>query len=242
MDFRGKLRQSESVEMSDVERELCRIPDVRATRIVTNDDGRPVEVHVLAAEGKHAKQLARDVQSVAIASFGITLDHRIISVVQLGDGPLPAPLAQKVHNEVHEDHDDHVLLTPEGQRVTVEGVTVARSGYESIAEVTLGRNGETFSADARGSIASSAILRLVAQATLGALRKVEPTAYRVDVEMATIIRFGDRAVAVTSVIMVMPPYEEVVSGSAIVRAAGDHDAVARALLDATNRRLHQLSQ
>ena len=73
------------MEIAEVERELCRIPDVRAARIVANDAGDPVEVHILASTGKGAKQLVRDVQSVAIASGGLDIDHRIISVVQLDD-------------------------------------------------------------------------------------------------------------------------------------------------------------
>ena len=44
----------------------------------------------------------------------------------------------------------------------------------------------------------------------------------------------------TTVIVVVPPYEEVIAGSAVVRAAGEFDAVARSVLDATNRRLSQL--
>jgi len=50
--------------------------------------------------------------------------------------------------------------------------------------------------------------------------------------------FGSFVLA--TVVIVVPPYEEVCSGSAVVRAAGELDAVARAVLDATNRRLPQL--
>ena len=63
---------------------------------------------------------------------------------------------------------------------------------------------------------------------------------RADVETASIIRLGERAVAVTTIVVVVPPYEEVISGSAVVRPAGEFDAIARSVLDATNRRLPQL--
>ena len=43
-----------------------------------------------------------------------------------------------------------------------------------------------------------------------------------------------------TIVFVAPPSEQVVSGSAIVRANQDADAVARAVLDATNRRLPHL--
>ena len=48
------------------------------------------------------------------------------------------------------------------------------------------------------------------------------------------------ATAVTTVVIVVPPYEEVVAGAAMVHGAGELDAVARSVLDATNRRLPQL--
>ena len=61
---------------------------------MVNDEGVPVEVHILAAPTKLAKQVVRDVQSVALAAFGVELDRRTISVVQLEGSTLrlaPAP-------------------------------------------------------------------------------------------------------------------------------------------------------
>ena len=65
-------------------------------------------------------------------------------------------------------------------------------------------------------------------------------AARADVETATVVRLGERAVAMVTIVLVRPPYEEVMAGAAVVRSAGDHDAVARAVLHAVNRRLPQL--
>lgn len=76
----------------DLEDALSRIHSVRATSVVTLADGQPSEIHVLATPGKHAKQVVRDVQSLAMAQFGLDVDHRIISVVQLDDESL-APAA-----------------------------------------------------------------------------------------------------------------------------------------------------
>src|SRR5262245_35272954 len=72
-----------ALDLTEVEAELCRLPDVTAVRLVADPIGRPVEVHVLAHAGKPAKQIVRDVQSVALASFGLEFDRRIVSVVQL---------------------------------------------------------------------------------------------------------------------------------------------------------------
>ena len=46
--------------------------------------------------------------------------------------------------------------------------------------------------------------------------------------------------ATASLVLLTPPNEEVLAGSALVRATGEHDAMARAVLDAANRRLPKL--
>ena len=88
------------LDVQAIETEIGRLPEVVACRIVADAVGRPLEVHVLAHPGKHPKQVVRDVQSVALASFGLEIDRRIVSVVQLtptgpvargsvGDGKFP---------------------------------------------------------------------------------------------------------------------------------------------------------
>jgi hypothetical protein len=213
-------------DLTDLERELCRLPEVNAARIVTDQVGRPTEVHILASPAKHAKQVARDVQSVAMASFGLDLDRRIISVVQLDGGQLDAAAAAPG--------------APAGPRVVIGGISSEQNGLRTLVRVTLQR-GETEGAGfAEGSIAASARPRLVAQATLDALRQLLPAAECADVEIATVVRVGTREVALASMVFVIPPHEDAVSGSALVRGANETEAVARAVLDATNRRLPQL--
>ena len=234
---------------ADLETELCRIPEVTAARIVLDEEGNPTELHILALPDKHAKQVVRDIQSVAMASFGLDLDRRLISVVQLEGQESPA----EANGERHDSMSDAATapgIEPFGgdvrrvddddDRVVVDGVVTVRSGLTCVAEVTLGRADERVKGRAEGTLASSAVLRIVAQATLDALRQVEPSAVRADVETAMIVRLGERSVALVTVVLVRPPYEEVMAGAAVVRAAGDHDAVARAVLHAVNRRLSQI--
>src|SRR5437764_15375091 len=76
----------DELDLREVEKELCRVPEVSAARIVEDEIGRPVEVHILSSRDKHAKQIVRDVQSVAMATFGLELDRRLVSVVQLEGG------------------------------------------------------------------------------------------------------------------------------------------------------------
>jgi len=210
-------------EVLELERELCRLPDVSAARVVTDDIGRPTEVHILAAGVKHPKQVVRDVQSVALASFGIELDRRIVSVVQL--------------------HTDPVVVDPPAavaDRPVLVHVASEVTGLRSLVRVTLARAGEESVGFAEGSVATTARHRLVAAATVDALRQLQTAAECLDIDSAQVVRVGVHDVAIVTVVFVIPPAEQMVSGSAIVREHLDADAIVRAVLDATNRRLGSL--
>ncbi len=212
-------------EVLELERELCRLPDVSAARVVTDDIGRATEVHILAIGPKHPKQVVRDVQSVALASFGIELDRRIVSVVRL-------------HSEGDEPAVEVVPAT--NHRAVLGHVASEVTGLRSLVRVTLARGDEEAVGFAEGSIASSARHRLVAAATVDALRQLQKAAECLDVDSAQIVRVGPNDVAIVTVVFVIPPSEQMVSGSAIVRDHLDSDAIVRAVLDATNRRLTSL--
>jgi hypothetical protein len=290
------------VDLNELERELCRIPEVTAARVVAGASGLIEEVHILSLPLKHAKQVVRDVQSVAMASFGLDLDRRIVSVVQLeapaGTVAAPVPPPPVVAPEPEPEPDPQVEVQadldpalaalaealdvsitqppprppaaePEPERrqaltatvtataeqgngvgvgalngvdtrINVDTVNAIRNGHQCTTEVVLSRGHDRATGTAEGIVATSSVLRLVAQATLLALRLLEPAALRADVEAAMVVHLGSRQVALTTVVLVVPPYEEVCAGSAVVRVAGELDAVARAVLDATNRRLPQL--
>jgi hypothetical protein len=206
------------LDLAEVEREICRLPDVQIARIVAEPGGRVTEVHIVAQAGKHPKQIVRDVQSVALASFGLDLDRRVISVVQLGGNVLEEGMAA-------------------ARRPSIVAITAEASGLRSLVRVTLVRDDEEAVGFAEGSVATTARHRLVATATVDALRQLEPAAECVDIDHAQIVRIGAQDVAVVTVVFVLPPSEQLVSGSAIVRPQQEADAVARAVLDATNRRL-----
>jgi len=214
-------------DLTEVEAEICRLPDVTAARIVADGIGRPTEVHVLALAGKPAKQIVRDVQSVALASFGIDLDRRIVSVVQLAS-----------NGDSSRSHPGMPESTTRPRIVTIQAQS---SGFRTAVQVTLGSADDERTGYSEGSVAASARPRLLAEATLDALRQLEPAAECLDVDTALVTRAGARDVVVVLLVSVDPPHERHLSGSAIVYQHTD-DAVVRAVLDATNRRLPNLAR
>lgn len=228
------------VDLAAIERELCRIPEVQAARIVTDAGGHPVEVHILATTGKAAKQLVRDVQSVAIAASGIDIDHRIVSVVQLEDPDVVAMTPKPVPANGNGNADGAPKPITPIDRVVVDSVNIVKQDLRCTGTVRLTRGTETVVGTAEGTVASTARWRIVAEAALNALKLLEPNAASVAVEMAGVQRIGDRELGIVTLIMVIPPNEELLAGVAPVRGNAEEDAVARAVLDATNRRLARL--
>jgi hypothetical protein len=215
---------SASTELRELEDELCRLAGVLAVRVVGDRTGRPIEVHVLADHSKPAKQTVRDVRAVAQTMFGMELDHRIVSVAQLNTNDQDAPVG--------------IDLPASEARTRVGSIHVEDVGLRAQVRVVLVAGDHEHSGYAEGSVASLARSQLVAEATLDALRQTEPAAEAVHITTAEVARIGGHRVAVVTVVYVDPPIELVVSGSAVVRRDRD-DAIARALLDATNRRLHR---
>jgi hypothetical protein len=213
--------------LPELEESLRAIPGIRAASVVTSADARPTEVHVLAQPGKPAKQVVRDVQSVAMAQFDLDIDHRIVSVVQIGDdaaaeiGPTSDPTEEP--------------MEPGAPRPALTSITVKSSEGESEVAVSLAIGGSVFSGHATGPGAPIHRARIVASATLAAL--TELLGIPAQVESAQLLEIGIREVAVTVLSITIPRLgEQVLVGSALVRG-DEEDAVARAVLAAVNRRL-----
>jgi hypothetical protein len=200
------------MDYRELEETLARLPSVNAVRI-TGDRSRIREVHVLAAPDKAAKQVVRDVQTLALARFGIDLDRRVISVVQIGP------------DRIHPDEDRPVIIgvheIPEGPRTTVS--------------VTLRWHNQEYSGTAGGPAASSARLRLVGEAALRAVEGiVGDEALALDAVGAPAI--GMRRAIVVVVVSTGTRGEETNVGSALSQG-DDSEATVRAVLDALNRRI-----
>jgi hypothetical protein len=203
------------VNYRELEEALCRLPTVDAARVI-GDNGRVAEVHVLAAPAKPPKQIVRDVQSLAMASFGITIDRRSVSVVQI-DRSERAPGERPAVLEIKE--------IPQGSRIT--------------ASVTLGWQGEVFVGEADGPAASATRLRLVGEATLLALEQAIGGETGLALAALEVVPVGGREVAVAQVVVVAGGEERTTVGSALAGHDPSQSAV-RAVLDALNRYVPQL--
>lgn len=224
--------------LPELEDSLRHIPGVKAASVVTGPDAVPTEVHVLATPGKAAKQVVRDVQSLALARYDIEIDHRIVSVVQMGDDEVRAvePEQHKGEPAAAEPAPEPADEAPEPVvRPAIAAITV-RSGHgETTASVTLAAGDQLFEGTSKGPAGQSHRARLVAVATLDAV--AELLGQPCEVESAAIVGTGTREVALTVLTLLLPRTgEQVLTGSAVVRG-DDADAVAKSVLAALNRQL-----
>ena len=216
--------------LPEFEAALRAVPGIREASVRTSPDAHPIEVHVVAGGIKPAKQVVRDVQSVAMAQFDLDIDHRIVSVVQIPDDAV----------EVGEPTTEPVSGTASasdstGPRPALTSITTERRGSDAIVSVTLGIDGSAFSGTADGPASAVHRPRVVAAATLAAL--TELLGIEAHVDSSQILELGMREVAVTTLVLEIPRLgEQAVCGSALVRGDAE-DAVARSVLAAVNRRL-----
>ena len=203
------------MNLRDFEEKVRRLPGIEAARVVT-EGGAVTEVHVLTGMNKAAKQVVRDVQSLAQAVFGLAIDRRVVSVVQLPDPDLA-----------------------QGDRPVIIDVSEQTDGNHTKVVVTLGWQGDTLVGEVAGAAAHTTRNRLVAEATIEALQQALQETTAIGVAAVDLPILGSRAVAIAQVVMVNEGAERLMVGSALADGESNR-AVVRAVLDALNRHIPEL--
>ena len=130
-------------QLDQLESEVRKIAGVKNARVIGTDG--PEEIHIVATASRSPKQLVRDVQSLAAAGYGLPIDHRIVSVVQLEDAePPPPPSTIKLDQPVAEPEPVSVGAlnhsTPahhDDRRPVLERVVLGTRGNSGWVEVSL---------------------------------------------------------------------------------------------------------
>lgn len=200
-----------------LQEKISRIDGVEAARVVAGN-GHIDEIHVLARRNKPPKQLVRDVQSLSQALFGLDIDRRIVSIVQLSDSDLDG-----------------------GIRPALVDVSETFEGSRSEVTVTLRWEDSLLIGKSSGAAASSMRARQVAEATLEAIRQSIHTSAAIAISSMDVPTLGSRQVAVAQVVLVTENKERTLIGSAFVEE-DETRAVVRAVLDALNRLLPDLKE
>jgi hypothetical protein len=219
------LGVNDSVALVGFEQELSKINGVRNVKVVGG--ARPSEIHVIAGNTRSPKQIVRDVQSLAVAGFGVSIDHRIVSVVQIDEEPDAPPPS------------NDGARVPSPGRPLVESVRSNIEGDKRSIHVILGwAEGVRTEGRAKSGTSRELQARAAMEATIEALAPIlDGRSMRIEVEHTFLQAMGrDEAVVLRATV-----YEgdEVtpVTGAVLV---DDEVAPAgvKALLHAINRKLH----
>ena len=188
------------------------------------------EVHVLAGRERGAKQLVRDVQSVILTNFGVDIDYRTVSVVQLDEAApvAAAPVAAAAPAEAV------APIVTDSRRPAIVRLVTETAAFTTEVRVAITVEGNERAGMARGPSTSG--LRLVAGATVDAVGDLLK-ASAVEVQSAELMSVGSVQLAVAVLRLATNRGEQLLTGSAIVRKDAN-DSIARATLDALNRVLN----
>jgi hypothetical protein len=218
--------------LPELEDALRQVPGIRAASVVTGPDAVPTEIHIVASTSKGAKQVVRDVQSLAMAGYDIDIDHRIVSVVQFDDD-IDGVEADGLRSIIRMPDTAPAIDTL--PRPVIAAITIRTAGSEADASVVVRTGDATYDGRSIGPSTMSHRHTLIARATLDAVSEL--LGLPAEVEFVTVSTMGNRRMAACVVQVAVPGIGELVlTGSALVRS-DEADAVARAVLDALNRRL-----
>ena len=216
-----------ALDLTEVEAELCRLPEVTAVRLVADSIGRPLEVHVLAHAGKPAKQIVRDVQTLLLTRFNRPIDHRVVSVAYARPGQDASPGRGPAA-------DVDAVEAPAVERIRFGSVNVYVSGSRAQAQVELRWKGVTRMGSASGSATREGAHGLVAAATVAALEEFLEEDWALGLQGIDFVRLGKREVAVVGLALIAHRQEKSLVGCCTVEQ-DTQQAVALATLAALNR-------
>ncbi len=202
----------ERVNVREIENFLNRLTGVESVRLVVNDWGAIEEVHVLSGPERNPKQVVRDIESCMAAKWGLSVDHKKISVAQLKD--------DLVAGTSFDPYVDHLSIT-----------NTLLSGKTRV-EVTLRDRGNPdveYSGFAEGPNSKGKLPWLAAEAALRALDPVVAEFGQLGVEKAfkEPVAGGQVAVVVLGLVSRRGDNRLVVGGVQIL------DDTVRAFIDAT---------
>lgn len=224
----GFRANAPDVDVPAMERDLARIPAVSSARVV-EDDGQVNEVHIVCGTGRSPKLIGRDVQSLLAARWGVDIDHRKVSVVQLEDGGAAAAVDLT---------EEDLTAAPSAQCAVDDGalrlvrITVAVSGDDAEVTVAVASGDREVTAHAKGVPSWVGQRRLAATAALEAFGALDPAVGTCELGEVTVVGAGTESVVVAAVSSWRDGVERTYAGAAPVGSGGELRAAAEAVLRA----------
>jgi len=193
---------------------ITKIQGVTHSKVVYNDE-EVEEVHIIANTIRSPKQIVRDIESALLAIFDYRIDRKLISIAQIDTGE-----------------------TKSIKRIRYEGISLEVKDNNVRCEVRLTMDDDVYMSTETAIGTSINRRRVVAKATVSAVEEMIGQVSAFDVEDIVINSIRDISYVTVIVNMINDIVEEVLIGTAIVRN-DTNEAIAKATLDAINRRIEK---
>jgi hypothetical protein len=203
------------MDFAGIEEVLNQIEGIESCRILGSGN-EILEIHVLSGGIRSPKQISRDIETALFTKIDMRIDRKIISIVQFKGGESQFP-----------------------SRIKLAGVTVSSVDNVVEVEVKLLYDEKEYSSIQNGVNTVSNRNRLVAEATLKALEQIIGQANVAYANNIIINNLLDYIIVTTVVTFRLSQAEELLVGSAVV-GSDMNDSIAKATLDAVNRRIKRI--
>ncbi|MDI6601648.1 MAG: hypothetical protein QME46_07680 [Thermoanaerobacteraceae bacterium] len=205
--------------IEEMERVLNQLGGVISSKIIKNDRGDIVEIHILADKSRNPKQISRDVQSALMAKFNVDVDYKVISVAEI-------------------ESDE---MVNESERVRIKSLQYSIEGIKGNARVVIEKNDATYEGEYSGIHSSGFLPTAFMNATVSALNKYISNENILIVEDYKFIDIADLKVLVVALGVMNVRHKELYIGNAVVHEEIG-EACVKAVLNAINRALDVLKK
>lgn len=201
------------MNFEEIEYFLNSIKSVISSKVITDTNNDICEIHALADNSRHSKQIARDIRTTLLSKFNVDVDYKIISVAQI---------------------DKNISFNSDF-RFIYEGYTIETTSDRIKIKTRFSWNGKEFFGESEGIKSEKQSLVVAAKSTLDAIRQaVDFDCFIVeDIQHAKIN--GEDAIIV-AITQINYGSESTLIGSSIVKS-NKIDAAIKATLNAVNRKI-----
>jgi hypothetical protein len=234
---------------AEVERLLRSLSGIVSAKVLADPLGRVEEIHVLASDRLHPKQVVRNVESALSAGLGIVIDRRLVSVAQVRveeyraklaaeEGLEPGPAEERpraaVTSPAREAEVESQLPVLAEERFLFVGYDVrAQTNRETVCYVTIARGREHFTGSGTGPSTVAGRAQAAARGLFGALNNARESQDLV-YELAAVVEAHGRSYVLVSAQAVEGRRTEPLTGVAALQRSPEEAAVL-AGLQAVNR-------
>ncbi len=201
------------MSFEEMEHFLNNIKSVLSSKVIIDSNNEIREIHVLADNSRHTKQIARDIRTALLSKFNQDVDYKIISVAQI----------------------DRNMSFNSDFRLLYEGYINETTQDKIKIKTKLTWDGKEFMGEAEGFKSEKQSLIVAAKSTLDAIRQaINNDCFIVeDIQYAKIT--GEKALII-AVNQINNGKENISVGASIIES-NQIDAAIKSTLNAINRKL-----